>query len=318
MLLFAACGGEKSGEVAVAEEKVVAVPDFIADSAYNFIQNQVDFGPRVPNTEAHRLTGDYLFNTLESYGAKVQDQRFQALTFDGVKVDLRNIIASFYPDKAKRILLAAHWDTRPFADKDEEDPNTPIAGANDGGSGVGVLLEIARVLDANPPPSVGVDIIFFDGEDWGTWNGEADPPLPANQTDWWCLGSQHWAKNKHINGYTPYYGILLDMVGARGSQFHKEGLSQKIAPKIVKKVWDRAAKIGYGDYFIHQEQAAITDDHQFVYSLGNILMIDIVHYDPQVGYFGDYHHTHKDNMEIIDTNTLKAVGQTVLTVLFYE
>src|SRR5690606_17278509 len=172
-LLVFSCGREKEKKANSTEKpaRIVNVPTFNADSAYYFVQKQVDFGPRVPNTPAHRQAGDYFIKTLESFGAVVQVQEFESTTFDGKKLKLRNIIASYFPEKTKRILLAAHWDTRPFADKDDQNKEKPIDGANDGGSGVGVLLEIARVLKDNTPPEVGIDIILFDGEDWGEKEG---------------------------------------------------------------------------------------------------------------------------------------------------
>lgn len=321
-LLMTACGDDKKKEAsdtkAEPEEKVVNVPGFNADSAYYFIKEQVDMGPRVPNTQAHRKAGDYYIEKLTSYGAEVQTQEFEATTFDGEKLYLRNIIASFYPEKQKRILLAAHYDSRPFADKDTERKNEPIAGANDGASGVGVLLEAARVIGNNKGPDVGVDIIFFDGEDWGETEGSTSVPLPEGLNSWWCLGSQHWAKNKHKKGYSAYYGILLDMVGAKDARFPMEGNSVYYARSVVDRIWNRAARSGYGNYFIRKQPGAITDDHVFVNEFAKIPMVDIVHYDATHGYFGNFHHSHKDDMSIISKETLEAVGQTILAVLYHE
>jgi len=299
-------------------ERVVQVPRASADSAFMFVKRQVEFGPRVPNTLAHRKTGDYLVATLKKYGAQVTEQHFESPSFDGEKLALRNIIASFYPEKQKRILLAAHWDTRPFSDKDKEKPHAAFDGANDGASGVGVLLEIARVLKHNAAPELGVDIILFDGEDWGEPDGAENTNLPANLKEWWCLGSQYWAAHKHKSNYSAYYGILLDMVGAKGSKFYREGTSLEYAPSIVEKVWTRAAKMGYSDVFFPQNVPAITDDHTFVSTIGKIPMIDVVHYDPTHGFFGDYHHTQKDNLDIISPRTLQIVTDVVLGVVYYE
>jgi glutaminyl-peptide cyclotransferase len=316
-ILLTACGGEKKKpEETVAH--TVAVPQFNADSAYFFVQRQVAFGPRVPNTPAHRKAGDYLVQQLKRYGAEVTTQEFSAVTFDNQKVSLKNIIASFSPEKKKRILLAAHWDTRPFADKDKEKPNAPFDGANDGGSGVGVLLEIARVLSSNPLPDTGIDIILFDGEDWGEKEGEQSTrPLPPGFTEWWCLGSQYWARNKHQPKYSAYFGILLDMVGGKNAQFAREGYSLEYAPSVVRKVWKTAAQLGFSHIFINQKTGPVTDDHKFVNEIAKIPMVDIISFDPATG-FGDFHHTQKDNMEIISTETLMAVGQTVLQVIYYE
>lgn len=303
-------------ETTTTETKTVMAksPAFMADSAYQFIADQVRFGPRVPNTAAHLACGDYLVNTLKSYGAKVQEQSFEKTAHDGKNLRLRNIIASYNPTAANRILLAAHWDTRPTADKDEKDPTTPADGANDGGSGVGILLEIARVLsDKNNNPGVGVDIILFDGEDYG----KAEEDVGTEST--WCYGSQYWSKNKVPVNYTANFGILLDMVGAGGAKFAMEGYSKQYAPDVVNNVWKVANQLGYSDYFIFADNSAITDDHVFVNNAG-IPMIDIIEFDPNSpdGTFGKYHHRHSDNLEIIDKNTLKAVGQTVLQVLFQQ
>lgn len=322
LILTAACGDTSKKENVTSEaekkEKIVDVPVFAKDSAYFFIEQQVNFGPRVPGTEGHKETGDFLVSKLKSYGAVVSEQKFEATTYDNHRVELRNIVGEFFPEKSKRILLAAHWDTRPFADKDETDPEGVPDGANDGGSGVGILLEIARILSTTQPPDVGVDIIFFDGEDWGEKHNEEYLNTPDTLDTWWCLGSQYWSKNKHRKNYSAYYGILLDMVGATGSQFHKEGLSMKVAPKVVNKIWDRAIALGFSGYFKENVQAEITDDHIFVNKFAKIPMVNIVHYDPVEGYFGDYHHTMKDNMDLIDRETLKVVGTTVLSVIYYE
>lgn len=308
---------KKESKETVEEEKIVEVPDFNPDSAYQFISTQVAFGPRVPNTPAHRQAGDYFIEKLTSYGAKVQTQDFEATTFDNERLYLRNIIASFNPEKKKRILLAAHYDSRPFADKDTKRKNEPIDGANDGASGVGVLLEVARLL-GQKAPDVGVDIILFDGEDWGEKIDGGNQPLPDGLDSWYCLGSQYWAKNKHQKGYSAYYGILLDMVGAENAKFPMEGTSVYFARSIVDKVWSRASRLGYSNYFIKKRTAEITDDHLFVNKYANIPMVDIVHYDHANGYFGDFHHTHRDNMSIISKETLEAVGETLLAVIYYE
>ncbi|QHT67017.1 M28 family peptidase [Rhodocytophaga rosea] len=300
----------------------VIAPEFNADSAYYFVEKQVDFGPRVPNTPAHRQCGDYLINTLKIYGAEVTVQEFVAEAYNGTKLHSRNIIASYFPQATKRILLAAHWDTRHVADKDAVDQNKPIDGANDGGSGVGILLEIARVLQADTlKPNVGIDIIFFDAEDYGEPENAKPEELPnkGNNKVYWCLGSQYWAANKHKPNYSAYYGILLDMVGAKGSTFAKEGTSMENAPSVVEKVWNIANALGHGGMFINQTSTGITDDHVFVNRIAKINMIDIIDYDSAGDdYFGSYHHTHADNMLIIDKTTLKAVGQTVLQTLYEE
>jgi glutaminyl-peptide cyclotransferase len=295
----------------------IAVPYFNADTAYYYITRQVDFGPRVPNTAAHDATRQFLVDRLAFYGAKVTEQSFDATAYNGDVLKLTNIIASFNPEAKRRVLLAAHWDTRKVADKDSDRILEPIDGANDGGSGVGVLMEIARILGTgNRQPSVGVDIIFFDGEDNGRPEYEN---RKANDDLWWCLGSRYWSKNKHQADYTAFYGILLDMVGAAGAQFYQEGYSMRYAPGIVRKVWNMAHQLGYSDFFIKEQGPAITDDHVPVNEIAGIPMIDIIDLDLDgESVFRDYHHTHRDNMDIIDKTTLRAVGQTVLHVLYHE
>jgi glutaminyl-peptide cyclotransferase len=318
-LCLQACEGEKeksSASKTKVTEKQVKVPDFNADSAYAFIEKQLSFGPRVPNTKGHQACGDFLVEELQGFGAKVQQQQFEARAYDGTVLYLRNIIASFDPQKSKRILLAAHWDTRHVADKDTENRDQPIPGANDGGSGVGVLLEIARVLSTTDHPEVGIDLILFDGEDYG-----APEDYEGRTTGiTYCLGSQHWAKNKHQANYSAYYGILLDMVGAENAQFYQEGNSRHYAPKIVKKIWDKANEIGYSRYFPYANSDGIMDDHVPINEYANIPMVDIIAYDPgsPENYFPDYHHTHKDDLSIISKSTLEAVGETVLHVVYNE
>ncbi|MEQ9166554.1 MAG: M28 family peptidase [Fulvivirga sp.] len=300
--------------------KIVKAPSFNADSAYSFVKKQVDFGPRVPSTRPHIDAGDYLVEKLKSYNWEVTEQTFDATSFDYKPMALRNIIASYNPQiKTKRILLAAHWDSRPFADKDTERKDEAILGANDGASGVGVLLEIARLLSQSDSLAIGVDIIFFDGEDWGNDSSHQKyTPVRDGWEDWWCLGSQYWSKNKHQRGYSAYYGILLDMVGGKNAKFYVEGHSNFYAPSIVDKVWGQASKLGYDRYFIRKEGGAITDDHYFVNEYAKIPMIDVIPTDPVSNSFGDFHHTHKDNMDIISRETLQAVGQTVIKVLYTE
>jgi len=288
-------------------DEAVFVPPFNADSAYHFVERQVLMGPRVPNSTSHQQTAELLASTLEGYKAKVTVQRFEAVSQQGTKLQLSNIIGSYNLNQKKRILLGAHWDTRYQAEKDSIQKDQPIDGANDGASGVGVLLEIARVI-ADSLPSVGVDIIFFDGEDQG------------NEGAGWCLGSEYWANNRHHPNYSAYYGILLDMVGAQDASFYRDYISNRYAPSVIKKVWDRAHRLNHGRYFLYEDsKGAITDDHVAVNEIAKIPMIDIIDYDGSTNNrFKDYHHTTADNLNVIDKETLKAVGETVLHVLYRE
>jgi Zn-dependent M28 family amino/carboxypeptidase len=295
---------------------MASIPEFDKDSAYSYIERQVSFGPRVPNTEAHQMCAEYLLNRLGEFSDTAFIQNFKTRAFDGTVLNGKNIIGSFQPEKLNRILLCAHWDSRPFADYDSNPDHhrEPILGANDGGSGVGILLEIARQL-ALSKSKIGVDIIFFDLEDYG-------PPqdLMMHNGDHWGLGSQYWSKNPHLPGYQSRYGILLDMVGAKDARFYMEGYSMEYASGIIKKVWKTAHRLGFNDYFIYEQAGYIDDDHKYVNQIIGIPTINIIHLDPESinSSFFDHWHTMGDTMEHIDKTTLKIVGQTLLTVIFEE
>ena len=312
LLSVTSCKTNSSKAPANSENVSVAisVPDFNADSAYHYIQTQVDFGPRVPNTKQHVACGEYLAQKLEEYGAQVTNQYADLIAFDGTILKARNIIGSYNPENKKRILLFAHWDTRPWADSDPDKNNhkKPVLGANDGASGVGVLLEIARLINQEAP-ALGIDIVFFDAEDYGQSGG--------GSSDSWCLGSQYWSRYPHVQNYNARYGILLDMVGGKDATFYKEGYSEKYAKHINKKVWKKARELGYGKYFIDKETGYIIDDHWPVNEIARIPSIDIVPNDDLTG-FGEFWHTVNDTMDNIDRATLKAVGQTVLSVIYEE
>lgn len=317
--LLMACGntgGSKTNTSAAIKEYQKVSPDFSADSAYQYVAKQVEFGPRVPNSKEHIACGDYLVESLKRLGADVTEQKMTVTAFDGTKLNARNIIGSYGIEKKNRVLLFAHWDTRPFADSDADESRwrEPILGANDGASGVGVLLEIARQINMKAP-AIGVDIIFFDAEDYG----EPSFTKEVTEGDWWCLGSQYWAKNPHIKDYRAKFGILLDMVGAKNATFFREYYSMHYAESVVGKVWGTANQLGYGDYFINRNEGGATDDHLYVNKYRHIPSIDIIQMDEHNDYsFGHYWHTHKDNMDIIDSKTLGVVGQTVLEVIYKE
>lgn len=317
LTLLTACGQSKGS--ANTDEQVVVTksadtPDFQADSAYVYVENQVNFGPRVPNTPEHKSCADYLAGELKRFGADVKVQEMTVTAYDGTALEARNIIGSYDPANPKRILLFAHWDTRPFADSDPDPANhrKPILGADDGASGVGVLLEIARQLNQKAP-KVGVDIIFFDAEDYGT------PEFYTGDTpsDTYCLGSQFWARRPHVPNYKADFGILLDMVGGKNAVFFKEATSMRYAPTVVDRVWTAARDLGYGRYFINAQGGGIVDDHEYVIQGRNIPSIDIINYDPETDKgFASHWHTINDDMSNIDKETLKAVGQTVLEVVY--
>ena len=291
----------------------VEIPTFNADSAYHYVKAQCDFGPRTPMSKASQLCGDYLINFMKQYADTVYVQTFSSKLWDGTNVEGRNIIASFNPQASDRVVLAAHWDSRLWADEDpnEENHKKAIDGANDGASGVGVLMEIARVFRQKENPQ-GVDIVFFDLEDQGTpsW-AESDV---EDQSDW-CLGSQHWSKTPHYPFYTANYGILLDMVGYKNLRFTKEGLSMHYAASIMNKVWEIAAAKGYSNIFINEQTYPIMDDHHWVNLTARIPMIDIVQNDPTCSFF-PFWHTMQDNMDNISKESLKIVGDVCLTTIF--
>jgi Zn-dependent M28 family amino/carboxypeptidase len=303
--------------VATGEKSAaVAVPAFNADSAYRYTADQVAFGPRVPNQPEHVACGDYLAGQFRRFGAKVTEQSLALRTYKGELLRGRNIIACFGEQFPQRVLLCAHWDSRPFADYDPDPANhhTPISGANDGAGACGVLLEIARQIGISEPET-GVDIILFDAEDWGT------PVFDQRQygSAGWCLGSEYWAKNPHVANYKASYGILLDMIGAPNALFSKEYFSMQYAGRVVNRIWDTGRALGYGHHFVQQQGMAVTDDHVEVFKHRKIPCVDIIQYDPDSATgFGSYWHTLDDTMENVDRETLKAVGQTVLHVVYNE
>tara|TARA_S200000501_G_scaffold367501_1_gene403909 strand:+ start:747 stop:1736 length:990 start_codon:yes stop_codon:yes gene_type:complete len=313
LFLFACTKNQKNQKPTVNNEKVekkVDVPNFNADSAYFFVEQQVLFGPRAPNSQAHKKCGNYLVAKLEEYGAKIFIQESVEQRFDGEKLNMKNIIGSFSPDKNERIFLCAHWDSRFIADHDTTRTKEAIDGANDGASGVGVLLEIARQASIMKP-EIGVDIIFFDLEDQG--EGGTGDVLS------WCIGSQYWSKKPHVSNYNAEYGILLDMVGAPGAIFTQEAYSVEYAKEIVDKYWNQAIESGFSDYFSFEQTPGIIDDHLPINEILKIPTIDIIEYDPSTeNHFNKYWHTHGDGMNNISRETLKAVGQTVMDALYNE
>ncbi|MCK9618382.1 MAG: M28 family peptidase [Lentimicrobiaceae bacterium] len=318
-IFFYSCKGCKKTEdntkKTTEKQWATNLPSFNADTAYFFVQKQTNFGPRVTGSKASTQCAEMLVKTLKRFAPQVSVQTGKVRTFDGKDLNINNIIASFNPDKKARIFLSSHWDSRPFADYDPDAANhhKPIIGANDGASGVGVLVEIARIL-SQKLPEIGVDIILFDAEDYGA------PEWEKNQSeDTWCLGSQFWAKNPHVVGYSARYGILLDMVGAADARFTFEGTSMYYASDVMKRIWETASHAGFGAYFVPEETGALTDDHLYINQIIQIPTIDIIHRtnDTESGFF-PYWHTQKDDISCIDKTTLKAVGQTLLTVIYNE
>lgn len=309
VILFMVIASCQRGAGLEFEEQGREVPLFSSENTYSYIEQQVVFGPRVPNSEAHRQAIQYFRDHfIETAGQRnVFVQQFTQEVY-GEELRMFNLIAAFRPELEDRIVLAAHWDSRPRGEEDPDHPEKPIPGADDGGSGVGVLMELANIFAENPPP-VGVDIILFDGEDFGE---ESD-------LDHYFLGSRYWGQNPPVEGYNPRFGILLDMVGGVNATFPKEGYSMQFAPNLVNEIWAIARQKDYGDLFLDSRGGRIADDHIIVERYTGIPMINIIHHtladDGQVN-FPPYWHTQSDNMEIIDKETLQAVGDVLLELIF--
>lgn len=312
--LFFACSNEPKTKTKLVTKVKIEAPKFNTDSAYYFIEKQVSFGPRVISSKSWNNCAIWLENKLKSYTPNVIIQEAPIMTYDGKNHILKNIISSFSIENNNRIVLFAHWDSRHIADHDTINQDSPIAGANDGGSGVGVLLEIARQLHIKKA-NIGVDIILFDAEDYGQPENSQYPIMQNS----WCLGSQYWSKNPHQLNYFARYGILLDMVGGKEATFRHEQTSAHFAANVLQNVWNKANHLGFGNYFVFEEAPQIIDDHYYVNNIIGIPTIDIIEYDPTTpNNFNKHWHTHRDDMNNIDRNTLKAVGQTMLEVIYSE
>lgn len=307
--------GSQAQETAATttEEPQVKVPSFNPDNAYNHIASQVAMGPRTPGSESQLKCADWMQQQLKLYCDTVYRQETQ-LTAGDKKTKLRciNIIGSIRPQAKRRILFLAHWDSRPWADQDVTGKDKPIDAADDGASGVGVLIELANVLKSTPlnNPDLGIDILLTDVEDYGRseWGDDS-----------YALGTQYWAQHPHVPGYKAEGGILLDMVGGRNARFPLEGNSQQFAASLQKEVWTAANKAGYASFFVYENGGSITDDHVPVNEIIKIPTIDIIHLPAgsPTG-FPSHWHTHNDNMNVIDKTTLKAVGQTLLQFLYEQ
>ena len=301
-----ACGatsGSTAGETSQADTVAAAgMSAFDANGAYEMTRQQCDFGPRVPGTSAHARCAEWLMSTLQASCDTVILQTGTVQTATVGNLGIKNIIGVINPDASQRLLLLAHWDTRPWADNDPDEANhsKPVMGANDGASGVGVLLQLARQLKADST-TLGVDILLVDAEDMGVDDDE----------DSWALGTQYWTQHPHVAGYKPLFGILLDMVGSSDATFTREYYSTQYASGFVDLVWKNAA----GSHFINAQGGAVTDDHIFVNRAG-IPCIDIIDMrsDSPTGFCPEWHTVH-DTMDGISPATLGEVGQTLLNVI---
>lgn len=314
LTLLASCSQQTASSSSAPAAPKKEVPAFSADSAYRFIETQLAFGARVPGSPAQQQCADWLVAQLKQYGATVKVQHGTVVAYNGTELPAINIVGSYNPSAKSRVLIVSHWDCRPMADHDPDASkrNQPVPSANDGASGVGVILELARQASLKQP-AVGIDLFLTDAEDYGApedWSGE-------HTEEQWGLGTQMWCDNPHTSGYTATYGILLDMVGAEGATFHQELYSKYFAPDIVRHVWDTAKRLGYGKYFKTSEGGAITDDHVFINRIRRIPTIDIIDTRPQDdSSFFPYWHTTDDTLDKLSLETLQAVG-TVLMHLIY-
>lgn len=310
-LIITSCREETKVETAPSYTLLekASVPQFDAENAYKMVEAQVALGPRNPGSEAHRKAKLFFENELKKYADEVVLQNFTYTGYENTKLDLTNIIAKFNPKSENRIFICAHWDSRPRSDQDkkESNKNLPILGANDGGSGVGVILELARLLKQHKV-EYGIDLILFDGEDYGVESDLSN----------YCLGSKYFAANIPQN-YKPVFGILLDLVGDKEAYFKKEGNSLQVMPDVVNMIWNIAEKQNAGA-FINAEGHAIFDDHVPLNQAG-IPTIDIIDADLIGADTGNerrnYWHTQNDNMDNIGKETLQQVGN-VLTNLIYS
>lgn len=310
-LVLASCQDKQTQAVPLDADTATAV-SFEADTAMQFLRAQCDFGARVPGSEAHRRCGDYILEQFKKYGLEVTEQVAAVKMWDEKTFRCRNLIAQYKPESVERIVLCAHYDSRPWADhdKDESKHNQPVMAANDGASGVAVLLEVARKL-AELAPKKGIDFVCFDLEDYGAPHG-----IPNALTDGsdWCVGSRYWAQHPFRENYTAEFGVLLDMVGGRGARFAREYFSMQHAAPVVARIWSAARTAGYKEFFLDEDGGAVTDDHLNLNAIG-IPTADIIPYNEgQPGFCATWHTT-EDTPENIDPATLKAVGQTLIQLI---
>ncbi len=274
-------------------------PVFNKTRAFDYLKKQCTFGPRVPGSVGHQNCLKFFEQELSRFAAKVSLQEFQYL-LPGTMKNMRgvNVIAKFNPAAKRKVVLCAHWDTRPQSDMDEDKAKRtePVMGANDGASGVAVLLEIANHFKLNPPP-YQVDIVLFDAEDAGLYQ----------QNDSWALGSKVYAQSLTMQNM-PDFGILLDMIGDRNLEIYTEINSEIFASRLVKYVWKVAAQLGISE-FISQSQYQVQDDHLRVIEVG-VPCIDIIDFDYP------YWHTTHDTPDKCSPESLAKVGQVVLEIIY--
>lgn len=293
----------------------LATHNFCVNNTYSHIVKQVSFGPRIPGSQASIQCSKWLVGKLKEYGTvNIQEQHTLLYAYNGDKLDAINISAQINPDIQNRIILISHWDSRPWADHDSNPTNRalPVDGANDGASGVGILLELARIFTHNYT-NCGIDILFVDAEDYGQRLDEAGEVYNEYS---WCLGTQYWIKNPTLDISKVDFGILLDMVGGKNAIFSREYFSQCFAGLVNDLVWQSACMAGHANHFQDNTGGAIIDDHIY-FLLNQIPAIVIVESNhPKTGFFNPTWHTLNDTIENIDVDTLNAVGETLEQFLY--
>jgi hypothetical protein len=300
--LFAGCNGDaKQGSAAQRADSAASTSTgFSGSAAYNYAKAQVDFGPRVPGTPAAKQAGDWIIRQMRARADTVIVQSFTYTTADGKKLPLRNILARFRPELSERVLYLTHWDSRPISESaaTEAEKKMPVPGANDGASGVGMFVALGDVLKKTKP-NVGVDLLFTDGEDYGSFG----PP----QVDV-LIGAKYFAAHPPSPGYKPLYGVLWDMIGDKDLRIPYEMISFQQAPEVVSRVWQTAADLGYGDIFVQESGGEVTDDHVPLLQSG-LRVIDVIDltYPP--------HHTPQDTMDKISAKSLAAVGDVAAALV---
>ena len=299
-VLMACKGDAKEGSAAQRNPAAAASTGFSGSSAYSYAKAQVDFGPRVPGTEAAQKAGDWIIRQMRSRADTVIVQSFTYTTADGRKLPLRNIIARFRPDLSDRVLYVTHWDSRPKSESGttQAEKKMPVPGANDGASGVGMFVALGDALKRSRPV-VGVDLLFTDGEDYG----EFGPP----EVDV-LIGAKYFAAHPPTPGYKPIFGVLWDMIGDKDLRIPYEMNSFQQAPEVVSRVWQTAADLGYGNVFVQESGGLITDDHIPLLNAG-MKVIDVIDltYPP--------HHTPHDTMDKVSAKSLAMVGDVATALV---
>lgn len=278
---------------------------FSGAAAYGLVRTQLEFGARVPGTEAHRRAGDWIVAQMRPLADTVVVQRWSHVTARGDTLALRNVLARFRPERTERVLYITHWDSRPTSDEaaDPRQRHLPVPGANDGASGVALLIALGQALRA-APPGVGVDLLFVDGEDYGDFGANQDV----------LIGSTYFAEHLPSAGYAPLYGVLWDMIGDRDLRIAQELNSVRAAPEVVQRVWAVAESLGYGDVFVPETGQAVTDDHVPLIQKG-LRVIDVIDLDYASGLGVSYHHTPDDTLDKVSAASLQIVGDVALQLL---